>query len=371
MAIIDIVRYESNDSLFVWKYPSQDLKLGSQLVVNTSQTAFFVKGGKIFDEFGPGTTTLTSGNLPLINKVVNLPFGGNSPFQAEVWYVNLISKLDNKWGTPSPIQLEDPKYNVIVPLRAFGQFGISVDNPRLFLETLVGNMTEFTTGKILDYFKGKVISSFTSTVGRKIIHERFSVLELSAYTDELSEYCKSRIGEEFSKYGLRIDNFYILSLNIPDNDPSIIKLKEAKDLAAKVKIAGRDIYQMDRSFDVMDKAAQNENGISGTLMTAGMGLSAGLGIGNQLGQTLVPNNTSQSVNTTPPPPQFVEHNYFILLNNQQVGPLPIEDIKNKIFNRTIDVRTYVWRPGMDNWVFAIDQAEISDFFKLVPPTPPR
>ncbi|GAB1350090.1 hypothetical protein MASR1M107_23050 [Ignavibacteriales bacterium] len=84
MALIDVVRYQAKDDLFVWKFPSQDLRFGTQLVVNTAQKAFFVKGGKIYDEFNPGTTTLRSSNLPLINKLINLPFGGNSPFQADV-----------------------------------------------------------------------------------------------------------------------------------------------------------------------------------------------------------------------------------------------------------------------------------------------
>ena len=97
MAILDIIKYESNAEEFVWKHPVEDLKLGSQLIVNTSQKAFFVKGGKILDEFKSGTTSLKSGNIPLLNKLINLPFGDSSPFQAEVWYVNMISFLDNKW----------------------------------------------------------------------------------------------------------------------------------------------------------------------------------------------------------------------------------------------------------------------------------
>ena len=94
-----------------------NLRLGTQLVVYSAQTAFFVKGGKVLDEFQAGTHTLKSENIPLINKLINLPFGSNSPFKAEVWFINQISKLDIKWGTPTPIQLEDPRYNVIVPVR--------------------------------------------------------------------------------------------------------------------------------------------------------------------------------------------------------------------------------------------------------------
>ena len=90
MALIDIIKYDGSDQEFAWKFPSENLRLGSQLVVKPGQTAFFVKGGKALDEFLPGTYTLTSGNIPLLTKLISLPFGGNTPFQAEVWF---ISKL--------------------------------------------------------------------------------------------------------------------------------------------------------------------------------------------------------------------------------------------------------------------------------------
>ena len=121
MALIEVIKYNGNNNEFVWKFPSEDLKLGAQLIVNFSQNAYFVKNGKILDEFTEGRYTLKSANIPLLNKIINLPFGEKSPFAAEVWYVNLISKLDNKWGTVRPINLEDPLYGVVVPARAFGQ----------------------------------------------------------------------------------------------------------------------------------------------------------------------------------------------------------------------------------------------------------
>lgn len=118
MALVEVIKWEASTSELVHKFQVNDLKLGSQLVVYPSQTAFFVKGGQILDEFISGTFTIKSENIPLLSKLTNLPFGGESPFQAEVWFVNQVSLLDCKWGTPSPIQIEDPKYGVIVPIRA-------------------------------------------------------------------------------------------------------------------------------------------------------------------------------------------------------------------------------------------------------------
>ena len=373
MAILDIIKYESNAEEFVWKHPVEDLKLGSQLIVNTSQKAFFVKGGKILDEFKSGTTTLKSGNIPLLNKLINLPFGDSSPFQAEVCYVNMISFLDNKWGTPAPILLEDPKYKVIVPVRTFGQFGMSIENPRLFLELLVGNMSDFSVDRVMDYFEGLLISSITSAIGKKIVSEGSSILEIQAILSEVSMYCKQVLQEEFSKYGIKIENFFIMSVNVPDDDPSVIKLKEAKDLAAKVDIAGKEIYQMDRSFDVMDKAAENE-GTMGDTMGAGMGMGMGFGMGNVMGNMAGNMNTGnqngKSGNSIPPPvPHSIE--YFVLIENKQNGPHSLKSLESMMNQNKIDRNTLVWRQGMSDWGNIMEQDDLRQLFERIPPPPPK
>lgn len=363
MAIIDVVRYQSNDKEFVYKFPSEDLRFGTQLIVSISQEAFFVKGGKILDHFESGTHTLKSENIPLLNKIINLPFGSKSPFSAEVWFVNLISKMDVKWGTSSPIQLEDPKYGIIVPVRAYGQYGFKISNARLFLETLVGNMTVFSSDKIRDYFKGKILSSLTSLISSKLIKENVSILEINSMLDEMSDFAINKLNIEFNKFGIELVNFNFISINVPEEDPSIIKLKEAKDLAAKVKITGRDIYQMDRSFDILDKAAENENGTVGNLMGAGIGLGVGLGAGNQMG------NITSNLNTnTPPPPPIIE--FFVLFNNQQNGPFDINKIKELILNGNITRETLVWKAGMEKWDIADKQPDLNKLFSSVPPPPP-
>ena len=374
MAIIDVVKYESTSDEFVWKHPVQDLKLGTQLVVNVSQKAFFVKGGQICDEFDSGTSTLKSGNIPLLNKLINLPFGDESPFQAEVWYVNLLSFLDNKWGTAAPIQLEDPKYKVIVPVRAFGQFGISIGDPRKFLESLVGNMSDFSVDKVMDYFKGVLVSSVTSAISKKIVLDGISVLEIQAMLNDVSGFCKKEIEQEFLKYGIQIENFFVMSINFPEDDPSVVKLKEAKDLAAKVNIAGKDVYQMDRSFDVMDKAAENEGTMGGT-MGAGMGMGVGFGMGNVMGNmasNMNPGQQNQIRNdqdSVPPPPPSAVH-YFVLINNQQNGPHTLESMKHMVAQKQINRDTLVWRKGMSEWGNILDQDDLKVLFDDIPPPPP-
>lgn len=366
MAIIDVVQMPSNDEDFIMKFPSNQLKLGTQVVVNNGQTAFFLKGGKLLDQLEPGTHTLKTDNIPLLNKLVNLPFGGDTPFQAEVWYVNMVSKLDLKWGTPNPIQLEDPKYGIIIPIRAYGQYGIRISNPRTFLETLVGNLDSFKSDKIFEYFKGKVLSSLTSLISSKLVKENISILEINAYLEDLSKYVLEKINEEFLLFGIEIVNFYFISINTPENDPSIIKLKEAKDLAAKVKILGRELYQMDRSFGVLDKAAENEGSLSTSMIGAGLGLGIGTGLGNQMGGIM-----SNMKTNTPPTIQIdgISENkeYHIYVNKEQIGPLSKIELIDKLKKGEINPDTMTWKNGLKEWGKLSNFNEFSDYIITPPP----
>ena len=365
MALINVVKCEVNDKELVYKYPSNDLRIGTQLVVHPGQTAFFVKGGKVMDEFTSGTYTIKTKNIPILNKLINLPFGGDSPFQAEVWFINQLAILDSKWGTPSPIQLEDPKYGIIVPIRAFGQYGLKVINPRLFLENLVGNMTSFSTSKVYDYFKGKIVSLFSNLITTKIAIDQTSILQINAHLIEMSDYMCQNISADFEKYGLGLESFNIMSVNVPQDDPSFLKLKEAIDKAAQLRIVGRDIYQMDRSFDVLETAAANE-GTTGNIMNMGMGLGLGMNVGNQMGQMATQN---MQTNITPPPlSQNVA--YFVAINGQQNGPFDLNTIMNQISNGQITSDTLIWKQGMPNWAKISTLAEFTQQFGACPPPIP-
>ena len=332
MALIDVVKCDVNNEEFVYKFPSDDLRIGTQLVVYPTQTAFFVKGGEILDEFQSGTHTLKSENIPLLNKLINIPFGSDSPFKADVWFINQISKLDIKWGTSTPLQLEDPRYNIIVPVRAFGQYGIKVKYPRLFLETLIGNMTSFTSEKIEQYFKGKVFAHLNSLISQKIVKDNVSILDINAHLIDMSEHCNMQLNTIFNKYGIEIIEFSFMSINVPQDDPSIVKLKDAKDLAARMKITGKDVYQMERSFNVMQAAAENEGG---GMMNLGAGLGAGLGVGGQMGTMF-----AQTLNTNPPtpPPLPQEPMYFLHINNQQQGGFNFQTVITLISQRSEERR---------------------------------
>lgn len=359
MAIIDVVKCEMVNGEFCSKFPSDNLRIGSQLVVYPSQTAFFVKGGVICDSFQSGTYTISSENIPILGALVNLPFGGESPFKAEVWFVNHVSKLDLPWGTPQPIQIEDPKYNIIVPIRAHGQYGLKVSDPRLFFESLIGNMSSFTTEQINQYFKGKIISALNNIIAQQIIQKEVSILDINTQLMDLSISSEVLLNNVLSKYGISIVEFAIMSINFPEDDPSVVKLKEAKALVARLNVAGRDVYQMERSFDVLEKAASNE-GAGGQFASMGVGLGVGAGIGNAVGNYF---NTNP---VTPPPVNF-EQTYFVYLNGQQLGGQSVQQIASYIQQGLVTGDTLVWAVGMPAWV---KLSSIPQLASLVPPVVP-
>ncbi|MBR3074526.1 MAG: SPFH domain-containing protein [Bacteroidales bacterium] len=366
MALIDVVKWEVSQKEFCHKFPSNDLRIGTQLVVYTAQTAFFVKGGKVLDSFEAGTHTLKSENLPLLNKIINLPFGGNSPFQAEVWFVNQITKLDMKWGTPTPIQLEDPKYSIIVPVRGFGQYGIKIADPRLFLETLIGSMPTFSAADIDSYFKGKLISRLSQTISRKITQDSISILDINSYLVDISEFCNEEINKSFAKYGISLVDFAIMSINVPQDDPSFIQLKQAKATAAQMKIQGKDVYQMQRSFDVLEKAAANEGSGAASMMGIGVGMGFGGMMGGMAQQTI---NTNPAPAATPPPmPQ--ETTWFVYVNGQQIGGQTLSNLAAMKAQGQINESTLVWKPGMANWQTIASTPELAGLMTQTPPPMP-
>lgn len=363
MALVDIIKWEANIDELVHKFPIEDLKAGSQLVVYPSQTALFVKGGQILDEFICGTYTIKSENIPLLNKVFNFPFGGNSPFQAEVWFVNQVSLLDCKWGTASPIQIEDPKYGVIVPIRSYGQYGFKIGNPRVFLERLIGNMPTFSTEKVVAYFRGVILSKLTAIISQKLYADNLSIININSHVEEISDYAKSKLTDVFAEYGVELEMFNAIAINVNEEDPSFQKLKETKDSLARIQIMGKENYQMERSFNVLDSAAENEGG---GMIGAAVGIGAGVGVGTQIGAMVKEHiNTNP---TTPPPLQTAQ--YFIGVNGQQQGPLDFDTVKNLITTHQIDENVLIWKRGMANWSRIGDVSDFNDILNNCPPPLP-
>lgn len=285
MALIPVVKYDGKADVFAWKYPDEELGTWTQLIVNETQEAVLYKGGKALDLFQSGRHTLTTANIPLLREIMKLPFGGESPFKAEVWYVNKIHSLDIKWGTSSPIQLQDPKYNLFISVRAFGQFGIQIIDSRSFLTKLVGTLSSFDDENVTNYFKGLYLSKVKDTISSYLIKKSISIVEINAYLSEISTCLQDVMVPILEEYGIKLENFYVNSISVPEDDPNVKQLKEALAKKAAMDIVGYS-YIQERSFDTLEGAATNPSSTQSSLIGAGIGMGMGVGVGGAFGNQM-------------------------------------------------------------------------------------
>ncbi len=281
MAVVEVVKYNGGPNVFAWKYPSEELGTWTQVIVNESQEAVLFKGGNALDVLKGGRHTLDTANIPGLSKLINLPFGGRSPFTAEIWYVNRLFKLDIKWGTASPIQIQDPKYGVFIPVRSNGLFGIRIKDSKKFLVKLVGTMSSFDEQSVIRYFRGLYITKAKDAISTYVVKNRISLLEINMYIDELSLSLKEQMKPQMEEYGIELVNFYVNDISIPEDDSAVVKLKNALAKKAEMDIIGYN-YQQERSFDTMESAAKNESAGAAPFMGAGMGLGMGVGVGGAM-----------------------------------------------------------------------------------------
>ena len=300
MALLDRIKFDApSDDILVWKFPSEECRLGSQVIVNQSQEALLVKGGVALDLFGPGTHTLNTDNLPLLNKLVNLPFGGQTPFSAEVWFVSKTAKRGIRWGTSAPIPILDAVYNYPVSVRSFGQWGLRIQESRSFITQLVGTLQAIDTPTVYHYFSGEIVQRLSDALASFLLKRKCSVLEANAHLNELSAFVGDQTAKEFEQFGLEVINFNIERVSIPEEDlkklQSVLGRRLEIDQISKANVG--QAYVTMRTFDTLEAAAGNEGGGAGALLAGGLGLGVGLGsavpLGAKLGQALNANSGAE------------------------------------------------------------------------------
>lgn len=281
MKIFDVVKYEGQNDTFVWKFPGEDFNTLSQLVVHETQEAIFFKDGQALDIFGPGRYTLHTQNIPLVRRIVNMPFNGESPFHCEVYFINKTVSMDVIWSTPAPMPIQDAVYKIIIPVSANGQFGVRVVDGRKLLVNLVGTIPKFDQKALKEYFKGILITNIKDYIAKQFVQKKLSFLEIQSHLKEISTGIQNDLAGEFIKYGIELVNFNVNDIVPPEHDASYMQLKRALAKKAEMSVMGYD-YQQERTFNILDKAASNEGGSAG-LMNAGIGLGMGFNIGGVVG----------------------------------------------------------------------------------------
>lgn len=239
---------------------SGEIKFGAQLIVRESQAGILFYKGKACDAFGPGRHTLQTANIPVLTKILSLPWGMTSPLRAEVYFANMKVFPNLKWGTRDPVAFKDNELGLI-RLRAHGVFNIQVVQPLLFINSLVGTMGKFTTEEIEEYLKRVIVSRFNDYLGEKLD----SLFNLPGKYDELSKGLQERLQKDFSHFGLGLTQLYITSITPPQEVQQAIddksRLSVIQDLDRLVKL---------KAANAIEKAAENQ-GEAGAGMGMGMG----------------------------------------------------------------------------------------------------
>ena len=284
MALLDVVEWNNSPGEVINRFKEGDIAVGSQLIVKEGQEAIFYKNGQALDSFGPGRHTLVTQNIPLLGKLINLPFGGKTPFPAEVYFINKSEIPNLKWGTKQPLQLLDPTYNIPVPIRAFGSYSIKIKDVRSFLVMATGTWQAYNTEAIGTAVRDQIIMPrIQDLIAEFMIKQNITILKLVAYYDEIGAAGKAKMLEEFTSFGIELVRFAVESINIPEEDESVKRLKKVLADKAEINIMGGDDYKMKRTFDTMEKAAGSD-GMAGGMMGAGMGMGMGNQMANMMGQ---------------------------------------------------------------------------------------
>lgn len=279
MAIIDVIEYpnEASNEL-VHREPedsSGEFRLGSQLIVRESQRAVFFRDGKALDLFGPGRHTLSTNNIPLLTALIGLPFGGESPFKAEVFFVSMREFTDMKWGSAQPLVYRDTELGM-VRLRAFGTYSIRVSDPQLLVGQIVGARGSYSTGQIDEFLRSIILNQFNDLLGD--VHT--SILDLQAMTKEVADSARAVLAEPFRRYGLELTSFQISAITPPDE--VMARIDERSGMAA---LGDMGTYTQFKTAEAIGDAANNP-GMAGDMTGAGVGLGAGVGIGQAMAGAL-------------------------------------------------------------------------------------
>ena len=279
MALIDVVQWDNQSGDIIYRFQEGAVSLGAQLIVMEHQEAVFFREGRALDSFGPGRYTLKTGNVPILEKIVNLPFGGSSPFPATVYFLNKTEIPNLKWGTKQPIQLLDPTYDIAIPVRAFGNYSIRIQDSKSLLMMAIGTWNAYTTEAIGTALRDQIIlPKLQDLISETMIKQSINILEIATQLDEIGLAGRAKIAEDFASFGLELVRFAIESINVPEEDESVQRLKKVLADRAEIHIMGNEDYKMKRTFDTMEKAADSDG--AGGMMGAGMGFGMGAQMGN-------------------------------------------------------------------------------------------
>jgi membrane protease subunit (stomatin/prohibitin family) len=288
--------------------------------------------------------------MPILSTIMGWKYGFESPFKAEVYFVNTRRFIDLKWGTANPIILKDPEFGP-VRLRAYGTYNIRVSNIETFMKEIVGTDPLFRTEEVSDQLRNMIVSRFSDLLGES----RIPVLELAANYDELARFATDRLHKEFEHYGLDLSKFLVENISLP---PQVEKVLDKRSEMGIVGDLNR--YTQYQGATAIEEAARNPGGTGGDVMSMGVGLAMGQKMAESLGGS----------RGGPPPLPASAPRYYLGLQGQQVGPFDLNGLRGEIQSGRLAKTTLVWKDGMSGWEPAEKVPEVSSLFPASPPPLP-
>ena len=246
--IAEIIKYEGDNSTFIWKHPCEDFNSLTQLIVHESQEAIFFMNGQALDMFGAGRHTLETQNIPKLGRFLNRATGGETPFHCEVYFINKTVQMAIKWGTDSKIRFIEPNMGIPLEIGACGELNLEVSDSRALLLKLVGTMNGIAWGdsgagftkSIQNCFRPLISTAVKAHLVSSIKAQNINILEIDENLEALSEVLRKAIVPGFEEYGLTIPQFYITNIALPENDPNFKRMKELYTVSFQTRMIQAD-----------------------------------------------------------------------------------------------------------------------------------
>lgn len=242
--IAEIIKYEGDNSTFVWKHPCEDFNSMTQLIVHESQEALFFMNGEALDLFGPGRHTLETQNIPKLGKLLNRTTGGETPFHCEVYFINKTVQMAVKWGTDSKVRFLEPTYGIPLEIGASGEMNLMVSDARKLLIKLVGTMNGIAwddrgggfTKSLSASFRPLISTAVKTNLATAIKAQNINILEVDESLGLLSDVLKRSMLPGFEEYGLTIPEFFVTTILLPENDPNFKRIRELHTISLQKKM---------------------------------------------------------------------------------------------------------------------------------------
>ena len=374
--LVDIIEWiDDSRSTLAWRFPryQNEIKNGAQLIVREGQRAVFVYRGALADQFEPGHYELVSENLPILSTLQGWKHGFDSPFRSEVYFINTRPVTDIRWGTPQPVTVRDPDFQM-VQVRANGLCVVKVEDIEIFLREVIGTDSAVEAEEVTELLRRVISMAFSDMVletGLGAIDLQGRQVELSG---KLREFVEERVDDEF---GLAIPDI-TMNISLPDEITQAMTRGVAKGVEASGFVENVDLnkYQQAQAADAMLAAAQTEGGAAmGDMMQTGPGAAMAGQMANQMGGMGMGGAAAAQPQAAPaataaPPPLPGQTLFHVDHGGQAGGPYNMAQMQAGIQNGQVTGQTLVWAQGMAGWAPAQTVPELQAIFATPPPMPP-